>query len=63
MISRLPNPTPDAKKVLILAHRRELLFQPFNYFERYFPDLKVGLELGSKKAGFDADVILARSLS
>lgn len=46
-------------KILVLAHRKELLFQPFRYFERHFPDIKVSIEQGNKRCDADSDVVLA----
>lgn len=39
LIPKLPNPTPQANKVLLLAHRKELLDQARNQIKKYNPDL------------------------
>lgn len=38
-IPRIPNPTPKATKVLLLAHRQELLNQAYNQIKRFNPEL------------------------
>jgi ATP-dependent helicase IRC3 len=49
-----------AKKVLILAHRKELLFQPYKHLQRDSPNFKLGFEQGSKKAEIaNCDIVLA----
>ncbi|KAI8916335.1 P-loop containing nucleoside triphosphate hydrolase protein [Gorgonomyces haynaldii] len=48
---------PIRTKSLVLAHRRELLFQPYRHLQS--TNLKVGLEQGKTHADPDCDVILA----
>lgn len=57
MIPRLPQPRPGATRVLVLAHRTELLQQAAATIRRICPELTVGIEQGSQTAG-DADVVL-----
>ncbi|KAI7899754.1 P-loop containing nucleoside triphosphate hydrolase protein [Cokeromyces recurvatus] len=60
LIPRIPSPTPEATKVLLLAHRTELLDQAHNQILRYNPDLVVEIEQGNRKVNMDkADVIIA----
>ncbi|CAO3696703.1 unnamed protein product [Rhizopus stolonifer] len=59
-IPRIPNPTPKATKVLLLAHRQELLNQAYNQIKRFNPELVVGIDQGKRIANYDeADVIVA----
>lgn len=39
LIPLIPSPTPKATKVLLLAHRTELLDQAHDQIKRYNPDL------------------------
>jgi ATP-dependent helicase IRC3 len=39
LIPCIPCPTPKATKVLLLAHRQELLNQAYNQIKRYNPNL------------------------
>lgn len=39
LIPLIPNPTPKATKVLLLAHRTELLDQAHNQIKKYNPEL------------------------
>ncbi|KAI9273200.1 P-loop containing nucleoside triphosphate hydrolase protein [Helicostylum pulchrum] len=60
LIPLIPNPTPKATKVLLLAHRTELLDQAHNQITKYNPDLVVHVEQGRRKVDIDkADVIIA----
>ncbi|CEP12934.1 hypothetical protein [Parasitella parasitica] len=60
LIPLIPPPTPQATKVLLLAHRTELLDQARNQIKRYNPDLIVHVEQGKRKVDVDkADVIVA----
>ncbi|KAI8979087.1 P-loop containing nucleoside triphosphate hydrolase protein [Mycotypha africana] len=60
LIPKIPCPTPKATKVLLLAHRTELLDQAYNQITRYNPNLNVQIEQGKRKADIDsADVIIA----
>ncbi|KAI7891280.1 P-loop containing nucleoside triphosphate hydrolase protein [Mucor mucedo] len=60
LIPRIPCPTSKATKVLLLAHRTELLDQAHNQITRYNPNLIVHVEQGKRKVDIDkADVIIA----
>ncbi|KAI9100521.1 P-loop containing nucleoside triphosphate hydrolase protein [Phlyctochytrium arcticum] len=59
LIKHIPGKTSQATKVLILAHRTELLQQALNAIERHNPILKVGLEEANKYADDDCDVVIA----
>lgn len=59
LIPRIQQPIPSATKTLILAHRKELLTQAYNVLQKHAPNLKLGLEVGSKKPPVDADVVIA----
>ncbi|KAI9249001.1 P-loop containing nucleoside triphosphate hydrolase protein [Sporodiniella umbellata] len=59
-IPRIPSPTPEAKKVLLLAHRQELLNQASNQIKRFNSNLIVEIDQGKRMAQYDrADVIVA----
>ena len=59
LINQLPN-TGEASKVLVMAHREELLNQAFRQISHFCPDLRVAFEQGSRNANVvDADVIIA----
>ncbi len=47
------------KRMLVLAHRQELLEQAASKFAAVAPGLRVGIEQGSRHAPPDADVVLA----
>jgi ATP-dependent helicase IRC3 len=57
LIPLIPQPNPGAHKVLVLAHRTELLQQAAATIGRICPDLTVAIEQGAHTAG-DADVVL-----
>ncbi|CAO3635437.1 unnamed protein product [Mucor hiemalis] len=60
LIPLIPCPTPRATKVLLLAHRTELLDQAHNQINKYNPDLNVQVEQGKRTADIDkADVVVA----
>ncbi|KAG1589726.1 hypothetical protein G6F48_004435 [Rhizopus delemar] len=60
LIPCIPCPTPKATKVLLLAHRQELLNQAYNQIKRYNPNLIVEIDQGKRVADYDnADVIIA----
>ncbi|KAI9478196.1 MAG: P-loop containing nucleoside triphosphate hydrolase protein [Benjaminiella poitrasii] len=60
LIPRIPSPTAKATKVLLLAHRTELLDQAHNQIIKYNPDLVVEVEQGKRKVNIDkADVVIA----
>ena len=60
LIAQLPPPSPQATKVLVLAHRIELLQQAVHQLRAANPGLRVALLTSLKRAsGDDADVIVA----
>ncbi|KAJ3362843.1 hypothetical protein GGF32_005244 [Allomyces javanicus] len=62
LITRVPNPTPRAKRTLVLAHRKELLDQATNQIARAAPGLVILKEGGGVKkepAVETGDVIVA----
>src|SRR5579872_2505136 len=46
-------------RLLVLAHREELLLQARDKFLHIAPDLKVGIEQGTTRAPVDANVVIA----
>ena len=46
-------------RVLFLAHREELLDQASDTFEKVFPDLSIGKEIGSHQASPEDEIIVA----
>jgi superfamily II DNA or RNA helicase len=63
IFSNLPNRLPELKKMLVLAHRSELLSQAIEKVSLWCPDLKVGLEKAESHADPDCDVIVACNAS
>ncbi|CAO0791960.1 unnamed protein product [Mucor circinelloides] len=60
LIPLIPSPTAEATKVLLLAHRTELLDQAHDQIKRYNPDLNVQVEQGKRKVDIEkADVVIA----
>ncbi|KAI8368335.1 P-loop containing nucleoside triphosphate hydrolase protein [Choanephora cucurbitarum] len=60
LIPLIPSPTPKATKVLLLAHRTELLDQAHNQITKYNPSLNVQIEQGKRTVDLDkADVVIA----
>ncbi|KAJ1878237.1 DEAD DEAH box helicase [Coemansia sp. RSA 1722] len=59
LIRRIPPPSPIASKVLVLAHREELLVQAATQIQRASPDLIVDIDQGRRVANPAADVIVA----
>jgi ATP-dependent helicase IRC3 len=49
----------DQRKILVIAHREELLTQAQEKYEKYNPHLKVEIEQADKWASPEADVIIA----
>src|SRR5215831_6637829 len=47
------------KRLLVLAHREELLLQARDKFLQLDPDLKVGIEQSASRASEDAKVVIA----
>jgi len=63
IFSNLPSRLPELKKMLVLAHRSELLSQAMEKVRLWNPDLKVGLEKAESHADADCDVIIACNAS
>ncbi|KAI9250485.1 P-loop containing nucleoside triphosphate hydrolase protein [Phascolomyces articulosus] len=60
LIAKIPDPMPQAKKTLILAHRTELLDQAQTQIKQYNPSWRVVVDQGKRKPDIDdADVIVA----
>ncbi|ORZ13201.1 P-loop containing nucleoside triphosphate hydrolase protein [Absidia repens] len=60
LIPSVPNPTQEATKTLVLAHRTELLEQAQKQIQRFNPSLRVSIEQGRRKVDVEnTDVIVA----
>jgi len=59
LIDKIPSPTPKAKKVLVIAHRKELVDQNAEKIGWLNPHLKIGIERGGVYADVACDVISA----
>ncbi|OMJ19565.1 putative mitochondrial ATP-dependent helicase irc3, partial [Smittium culicis] len=59
LIEKVPAWNPKANKVLILAHREELLYQAKRQISNFNPSLKVEIDQGKVFANIAADVIIA----
>jgi len=59
LIDKLPPPRPEATRVLIMAHRDELIQQTVEAVLQSNPNLRVGVEQGSSSASDSDDVIVA----
>ncbi|CAO3642756.1 unnamed protein product [Mucor fragilis] len=60
LIPRIPSPNPQATKVLVLAHRVELIEQAKDQILRYNPDLIVDVEQGCQESlSINPDVVVA----
>ena len=59
LISRIPSPTPDATRTLVLAHRRELVEQAAKHCTRAYPEATVEVEMGNIHASGAADITVA----
>ena len=59
LIQAIPKPQtkPLANKVLVLAHRKELLYQAYHQIQKFNPSLKISMDQGSLKTDKNADVI------
>ena len=61
LIPKIPSPSQKAKKVLVLAHRKELLAQAYNQIAKYNPALTLAIDQGTLKLDYEglkkADVI------
>ena len=58
MIPEIPEPYPEATRVLVIAHRQEIVEQNALEIEKW-TGLKVGIEQGDRHASLDDDVISA----
>lgn len=56
LIGKLEKPKPLATKTLVLAHRKELLYQSYNQIKRFNTDLKLSIDMGSTKRVQDPNV-------
>ncbi|KAJ3146213.1 hypothetical protein HDU89_006354 [Geranomyces variabilis] len=61
LIPRIPSPTPEASKILVLAHKTELIQQALATFKRCLPasEYTFDVEEGRKKARDTSNVIIA----
>ncbi|CAG8479286.1 5938_t:CDS:10 [Diversispora eburnea] len=59
LIRRIPPPHLGADKVLVLAHREELIDQAYNQIKRVSSDLTLEIDQGLRSATGNADVIVA----
>ncbi|KAL9553069.1 hypothetical protein MBANPS3_003471 [Mucor bainieri] len=60
LIPMIPSPDPQATKVLVLAHRVELIEQARDQILRYNPDLIVDVEQGNQESlSLNPDVVVA----
>ncbi|KAJ1735696.1 DEAD DEAH box helicase [Coemansia biformis] len=59
LIQRMPAPTPEATKTLVLAHREELLVQAAQQIKRASPHLEVHIDQARRVASPAADVVVA----
>jgi superfamily II DNA or RNA helicase len=63
IFSNLPNRLPELGKMLVLAHRNELLTQAVDKIRLWNPTLKVGLEKAEFHAERDCNIIVACNAS
>jgi len=59
LIEQLPAPSPTRNKVLVLAHRKELVEQNAEKIRWVNPHLNVGIEMAEQRANAHCDVISA----
>ncbi|PVU95726.1 hypothetical protein BB561_001643 [Smittium simulii] len=59
LIKSIPPWNPNSTKVLVLAHREELLYQAKSQIELHNPELKVEVDQGTSYANMQSDVIIA----
>ncbi|RHZ53794.1 hypothetical protein Glove_437g10 [Diversispora epigaea] len=59
LIRRIPSPHSGADKVLVLAHREELIDQAYNQIKRFSSNLTLEIDQGLRSATGNADVIVA----
>lgn len=62
LINRLPEPRPGANKVLVLAHREELLTQAQRQIRRFAPNLRISIEMGKSKCDHSTDHVVVASV-
>lgn len=59
LISRVPEPSPEATQTLILVHRRELVEQAARHCSLAYPHLRIEIEMGARHATGTADITVA----
>lgn len=59
LLDRIPAPTPEATRTLILAHRRELVDQAARHCSNLYPGRSVEVEMGARHASGTADITIA----
>ena len=59
LIERVPAPTRDATRTLVLAHRRELVEQAARHIENLYPSKRVEVEMAHQHASGTADITVA----
>src|SRR6266516_6397431 len=59
VFAHFPNVLKMKKRLLVLAHREELLLQARDKFRSIDPDLKVAIEQAGSRAADDAKVVIA----
>ncbi|KAJ2779793.1 hypothetical protein GGI15_003761 [Coemansia interrupta] len=59
LLQRVPAPTPEMRKTLVLAHRTELITQAARQIQRAAPHLHVAIDQGRLRASPAADVVVA----
>lgn len=59
LLDRIPAPTPEATRTLIIAHRRELVEQAARHCQNLYPDRRVEVEMGARHASGTADITIA----
>ncbi|CAJ0904944.1 2482_t:CDS:2 [Entrophospora sp. SA101] len=57
-LCQIEPPFKEAKKVLVIAHREELIDQARSQISKVSPDLIVDVDKGENEAAFDADIIV-----
>ncbi|QIX01345.1 hypothetical protein AMS68_006862 [Peltaster fructicola] len=59
LIDRVPSPTPEATRTLVLAHRRELVEQAARHCRDVYPNKTLEIEMGKMNASGTADITVA----
>ncbi|CAG8533248.1 10216_t:CDS:10 [Ambispora leptoticha] len=59
LIKEIPEPFPGANKVLVVAHRQELLDQAHKHISQRLPDSVVEIDQGNRRAVGFGDIIIA----